>query len=1329
MKKFIFLCQFILGFWLFNQTCYSQDYESGIFRIWLYNSDIRFSDNQSSDNSLNTILEKFGVTSIEQSFPWAKKAENRLFYTVKFTGNDIDFINELRAKAKHLMYPPIRLAIPTLLYEPSDVLWTDTIWHLRKIQADLAWDIERGNKDTKIAIIDTYFDPEHPDLSSQLLYNYDPTQPETVFDSHFAMVFQNWHGTTVAGFAAGQTTDSNLIQPIGADYASIGFNNKIIPFTRNDMLGKALYASTKLHADVISVSAFETCDMADSTKLATASILQEILDNGTVIVMAAGNGFCAGCYKNTLGEISAVGGCKNPGDFVEFTPPYPFSPLLDSRIISVTGVTSGDSLTRRVYDTSTHQYKTSTWSYFDQVDVSSPGYDLWGLQTTLIMIIDTIPMWDTVNHRPWEYYDTTYIKRDHPFWNGYGGTSFATPIVAGLASLLKAHFPWLSAEEVERHIKSNTNPVLDADIYRNPVTHKLRTGNGRINAYQALLDVENLTQNYFICDTNEVIWNDTIYVKDTIRICKGSTLRVKSDVFFRSSARVIVECGGKLIVDGGRLTGPPYNTWTGVLAYSDPKNDPGPLYQSSVHVINGGVIENARTAINTVTSGFDPDSTMISNGGAIVFCDSAIFRNNRIGINFNPYSGYCSSNILKSKFIIDGPLSDDSIPETFINLNGINGLHIKGSTFEDIYRNRVVTGINSYNSGFTLEEYCTGQTYPCTQKIESRFSNLKYGIYVYGTASLKTARVENCSFINNKTGAYISGLYGFQFISNYVSPRSDVTNITETESAGLYLDNSSGYKIESNIFENPYSPITPVGNRIGIIVNNSGPENNFIYLNAFTNLTHGIHAQGENSSRDGSTGLEIKCNDFTDCKTDISVLAEYSGIKYEQGSLGTLPTDAAGNLFSNLTDPGYWSIYNDAMWINYNYHRCDIGSRLRPSKVFQVNRHMGPVEYTSASCPPSSGGEETKDQLVSGINESKLQADSLAGELNLLVDLSNTPLVVNDIITSIPQDSTLVYNELIEISPYVSDTVIFESVKREDVFSNIKIHDLIKLNSHAAKSTKVIDEIDKRQNYMPDSLYYSILSYTDSVSGKEIIEDNISAKLRDASRYFQTYYKRNPNESAFAQEFLDTLSIINLFEAKGLRASIFFNLKMTDSALNEMILLSNSDLVNGYEERCEDLLSFYSVCNQYGFDSIPDTVLLSLYDSTNKLSTAYYRNILINRGLINYQEPYLFPYEIKSSKIRRNRAETVNYSSESCLRIYPNPAKNFLILEYAYPDKIETASIRIMDIFGKVTNSFSMNPKSGKKIINLDNLSPGIYLLESLTSDIKKETVKFTIIK
>ncbi len=1127
-NRVLFIMLFLMFNWLTTKPVYSQEYETGVFRIWLLNDDVRFSVNRSSDDGLNTILDKYGVISIEQSFPWANKPENRRFYTVKFTGDDAAFVNELRSKAKHLIYPPYRFTNSQLLYEPSDILY-DSIWHLKKIQADSAWNIERGNKDTKIAIIDTYYDPDHPDLSSQLLYDYDPYEPEIKYDSHSAMVFQNWHGTTVAGFAAGQTTDNTNTQPPGADYASIGFNNKIIPFVKSDELGRALFASTRMHADVISYTSIGSCEMSDSALLQAKSIIQEILDNGTVIVAGAGNGFCAGCYKNNNGIIKNTSGCEDPGDFVEFTPPYPFSPLIDSRIISVTGVTSGDSLSRRVYDTTTHQYKTSTWSYYDQVDVSSPGYDLWGLQTTLIRVIDTISLLDTVNHQPWVYYDTTYIERDHPFWNGYGGTSFATPIVAGLASLIKAHAPWLSAYEVEKIIKGNVDIVKDLELYRNPVTHKLRTGTGRINAFKALQEIENIAQNYLICNGTEVVWNDTVYIKDTLKICQGSTLRVQSDVFFRPSARVIVECGGKLIVDGGRLTGSLNHLWKGVLAYSNSGSQQDPLSQSTVVVQNGGIIENAETAIAAVQPGYDPDHPSYTNGGAIIIGDEGYFKNNIVALKLNPYKYYSFSRFNKCEFIIDKTELDYNIqPEKLVMLESVNGVQFKGCTFKNATSSPMGYGIYSFNSSFIVDDYCDGNILPCPEvnTTKSYFINLEYGVQDLGSGVITFSRIENSEFKGNKTGAYASGIIGFTFKDNILKVSSDALNNANPYLCGLYLDGSTAYEVKGNSFyyEEIFSSLMKPS---GIIINNSGSENNFIQDNSFYDLDYGIHAQGKNRSYDGLTGLEIRCNKFNNCNSDISIFGDtlntYNlGIKMYQGNLiDTCNSDPAGNIFSRKTNGNYIAINNEAYLssVTYLHHKPRaIGDKIIPYPAFQIKKVESMFHYDSTYSCPIVTGYYTKEEMINSINYINSQYLSSYDTYLKVIDNGNSDSIVQEIEYSNPNIAIELYTDLMSLSPYLSDTVIYKAIKKDNVINNAMLRDLLVSNTHSVKHDKLLSAIDERIDPMPDDLYNQILSMEDSISLKEIMESKISIQKTKADDIY--YHLINTQQ---VQERIDSL--------------------------------------------------------------------------------------------------------------------------------------------------------------------------------------------------------------
>ena len=72
------------------------------------------------------------------------------------------------------------------------------------------------------------------------------------------------------------------------------------------------------------------------------------------------------------------------------------------------------------------------------------------------------------------------------YFSGFGGTSSATPLVAGIAGLMLSRNPYLTAAEV-RQILQNTTDRVGSDPY--PGGRNDRYGFGRVNAHAALLNI------------------------------------------------------------------------------------------------------------------------------------------------------------------------------------------------------------------------------------------------------------------------------------------------------------------------------------------------------------------------------------------------------------------------------------------------------------------------------------------------------------------------------------------------------------------------------------------------------------------------------------------------------------------------------------------------------------------------------------------------------------------------------------------------------------------------------------------------------------------------
>ena len=389
------------------------------------------------DEKFNKILKEYKCKKYTQVFPYSKIDHLQKVYKVIFDGKSDDFLKEIKKnkikKIKKTIKRPIEKHIA--LYEPNDNLWElGYLWHLEKIQTDLAWDITKGNPSVKIAIIDTWFDVTHPDLSQKISPSYDPFDGEP----YYASGQKNNHGTTVASFAAAHTDG-------GGELASVGFNSTIIAYKAwgledGEYIEKAQHASLVMNADVLTSSAGGWRCGGDTIYEERLAV-QEILDNGTAIVMPAGNGVHPDATN-----------CKPLGETQE-QPWFPLHPIYDERIIIVSSTDINDN----------HTYidngENKTHSHYPEVDLCAPGYSVMGAKSTIN---------DDGTTCTWPYFGECI------------GTSFATPIVAGVCALMKAVNPDLTPSQIQTILKATTDPITDASQYPGLV------GTGRVNAYKAV---------------------------------------------------------------------------------------------------------------------------------------------------------------------------------------------------------------------------------------------------------------------------------------------------------------------------------------------------------------------------------------------------------------------------------------------------------------------------------------------------------------------------------------------------------------------------------------------------------------------------------------------------------------------------------------------------------------------------------------------------------------------------------------------------------------------------------------------------------------------------
>jgi len=187
-----------------------------------------------------------------------------------------------------------------------------------------------------------------------------------------------------------------------------------------------------------------------------------------------------------------------------------------------------------------------------------------------------------------------------------------------------------------------------------------------------------------------VLWNDDWKIKlGDVYIINGAELTIKGNYGFGASANLIVEQGGRLIIDGGLLTKACNQFWPGIDVWGNYSQSQYPSSnQGFVKIINNGSIELAEIAIETIR--YAQLEHLYSNSGGIVQAKDAFFKDNVVDVYFYPYNNF-------------NPVTEELVPnlsyfrnvqfastgfncdvESHVILHDVHGINFKGCTFANI---------------------------------------------------------------------------------------------------------------------------------------------------------------------------------------------------------------------------------------------------------------------------------------------------------------------------------------------------------------------------------------------------------------------------------------------------------------------------------------------------------------------------------------------------------------------------------------------------------------------------------------------------------------------
>jgi len=860
--------------------------------------------------------------------------------------------------------------------------------------------------------------------------------------------------------------------------------------------------------------------------------------------------------------------------------------------------------------------------------------------------------------------------------------------------------------------------------------------------------------------TRDTIWRTQIKMDRSILVKAPAHFTIKNLVRFPYQAKIMVEPGAQLIVDGGTLSNGCGSQWLGIDVWGNSSKPQNSVNQGWVYFRNGAIVEHARIGVSTCK--VDVNGNIIWNTtGGIITATNCTFLNNYKAIQFLSYPYRQYSKFENVAFQSDGgELNDINHSQLeFVSLFDVYGVRFSGCRFQNLnidttlfyhYNSVKRYGIYSINAAFSIGQLCLSQTVPCSQLLSSKFSGLNYTVYAENYNPLRFVEINKCYFSNNFRGVYFSGMIGASLTSNtFKIPRVNAT-LTDTL-YNLYLNTCSRYKVQENSFTSKsYYPYYYNANFIGLIVNNSGIESNEIYNNQFSILKYAILAQDQNRSTTSTDGLCLKCNDFSFTKFDAAIPindpSHYSdwGIALYQGDSLSV-TGPAGNTFSPQHTSGVSDLNNLGARFKYYHHTEQLmDPRLQPD--YYTNVAVRPTIWTytkPTGCPSKLVGGGS----ISGIKDAMAyESDTIIAkelQLSALIDGGNTESLNSEILTSTPSEAVVLRDQLISKSPFLSDTTMQSAIAKENVLPNEMIRDVLVANPQSATSDKVLEELNSRFVPMPDSMMAEIMVGEEIVSTKEMLEAEIASHKNKRAEALNDLIRiyRNDTVNPSSHD-----SLIALFQnqpdlpLKYLLAFEYLNTRDTNSLNNTLAAIPSSFNLNPQQSNAHnDYLAYFLIMksmvrndkNIFTMDSSSIAVVQNIYNTGLEPVKTYARNILIIREALTYHEPILLPDNVKSSK-EKKIIKMGRFVEKSYMKVFPNPAKQYLIVEYNLKDKFNNKNEVTLIVTN--TNGHNMLQKilikrQDQELIPTTTFSTGTYLCSISVNGKILDTKKFVIVE
>lgn len=484
-----------------------------------------------------------------------------------------------------------------------------------------------------------------------------------------------------------------------------------------------------------------------------------------------------------------------------------------------------------------------------------------------------------------------------------------------------------------------------------------------------------------------VIWNEEKVVGGNIIVPNGVTLTLKDATFwFKPNGKIIVNQGGKLIIQNALLTSYCKSFWGGIEVHGNPSLNSDQNLQGFVN-ISGSTIQYAYRGI------FCGHETNSSLYGGVVKATGSKFKDCRVGIAIYPHNppspnqNTSANSITDCRFLWTESLPDGSGKGMLhgISLWGVYNVEVAGNefinrvpekfngevVFTDKFRGNGILGIDATFVVDRITGYSGQQPTPpippaCRQPVlkKNLFEGLTNGVVLLNndpTArnSIVSSTFKNCvNGIKANTDIFTkifdnTFLWDEDFVNDDINAPGFVyydgngVGTSSQYAVGIYHNGSDGFLSEGNTFTYKENTST-LQNFSGFIFSNvTGTSPDYAVRNSTINEGSSSKIIGK-VLLDGCFSLQLTCNEYCEIPVDWYIKNTNSSQISNQTSDANNFTDPSSSL--NLFNVNYYITPPATASTQVSFQ---INSLFAPSSCsYTVPSSASQYNYTNASINP-----------------------------------------------------------------------------------------------------------------------------------------------------------------------------------------------------------------------------------------------------------------------------------------------------------------------------------------------------------------------------------------